>query len=396
MNIKYVASPMPAVYTLSGVTFEIPSTRDRLILRATITYKGTYSPTAFDISAGNFTMTTLATAISALKPVANPIFTSIFPASVVNTVYALTDAKQLNEDSGTITGTVYGRVDATISFTLSGKTLQELSADINAQTGVIGVTALSVGHLENMSSTLMVPVPAFISVGTPTQIEVDLRNVPGLRLLNMNDPDVGAFVSITSSELIATIGPTARVPLALGADIHTWVDTVLRADINQDLLGLDILGIKNPNVRYGVLNVTTDETLPPNDPTLVYFGVLGDIRWIQTSDFNLHNQLNAVKNRLGKPWKDAEGIVRPDYYTPEQFNVDNPLAIDFDNFLGYLRGTRYGQIRGSVIDESVVSNKYFWLYMKFHREFGCDQLITRLKEQIEEQDRGAGLIGSVL
>jgi len=122
---------------------------------------------------------------------------------------------------------------------------------------------------------------------------------------------------------------------------------------------------------------------------------MGDIRYLQVSDFNLYNQFNHVKNRLGKPWKDDQGIVRPDYYTPEQYNVDNPLAIDIDNFLGYLKSGRYNQIKDSVINEAVVSNKYFWLYMKFHREFGSDQLVISLKDRIEKNKTDANTLGQL-
>jgi hypothetical protein len=103
-----------------------------------------------------------------------------------------------------------------------------------------------------------------------------------------------------------------------------------------------------------------------------------------------------VKQRLGKPWRDSSGVVRPDYYTPEQYNLNNPYAIDMDNFLGYLRTVRYNQIKTSVVDEALVSNNYFWLYMKFHKEFGCDQREIVLKKQIAKQDTNSSLIRSGL
>jgi hypothetical protein len=86
--------------------------------------------------------------------------------------------------------------------------------------------------------------------------------------------------------------------------------------------------------------------------------------------------------------------VEIDHYTPERYDgVGNISAIDLAHFLGWLRDTRYTQIRDGVINEALVSNKHLWLYMKFHREFGCDQRAYQLRKRIadtslDQQDIG--------
>jgi len=158
------------------------------------------------------------------------------------------------------------------------------------------------------------------------------------------------------------------------------------------LVAHDILPIKVDGITYGWLAVTPLTPLyPDNVPTHVYFGILGDIKWMQVSDQNLHIQMNYIKERLGKPW---EG--EPEYYTPEKYNgPDNKYAIDINHFLGYLKTTRYNQIKGSVVDEALVSNNYFWLYKKFHREFGCDQKVKYQKKQITEKKNDQTVLSGV-
>jgi hypothetical protein len=94
--------------------------------------------------------------------------------------------------------------------------------------------------------------------------------------------------------------------------------------------------------------------------------------------------MNAVKRRTGMP---ADGYTPEDYTGPQY-----PLALDNSHFMSWLRVTRYKQIRDSVVNEGQVSNQYFWLYMKFHKEFGCDQRVIALtKRTLQNEDDQATL-----
>jgi hypothetical protein len=96
------------------------------------------------------------------------------------------------------------------------------------------------------------------------------------------------------------------------------------------------------------------------------------------------------------PWSDEQGNLMYDYYTPEKFNENNKCAIDLNNFLGYLRTGRYNQIKNSIINEAVISNKYLWLYMKFHKEFGCDQRAKMLEDAIQKGETDIETLNQVL
>ena len=96
------------------------------------------------------------------------------------------------------------------------------------------------------------------------------------------------------------------------------------------------------------------------------------------------------------PWKDAQGNLSYDYYTPETYNENNPTAIDLDNFMGYIRTGRYNQIKNSINNEGVIDNKYLWLYMKFHKEFGCDQRAKMLEDAIQKGNQDIETLGFAL
>jgi hypothetical protein len=173
--------------------------------------------------------------------------------------------------------------------------------------------------------------------------------------------------------------------------LHTWIDDVLYGDYKKGMISLDAVPLKIQEVTYGLPNISPAKQLvTDNIPAPVYFGILGDIQWMQVSDNNLHTQLNYVKERLGKPWDGAK-----DYYTPQEYNINNPTAIDLANFLGYMRSVRYNQIKDSIVNEAIVSNKYFWLYMKFHKEFGCDQRVLALAKQIASKQSDQNTLGDM-
>jgi hypothetical protein len=228
------------------------------------------------------------------------------------------------------------------------------------------------------------------SIDQNTYLTASLHDIVAINLLNMStQANTVGFTNYVQA--IST--STYDAPIPIDRDLSKWVDEVLYGDYKKGFISLDILPLKIAGVSYGIPDVYPQTQLQSdNIPAHVFFGILGDISWVQISDQNLHTQLNYVKERLGMPWKNDLGIVVPDYYTPEQFNVDNPYAIDIDNFLGYLRTVRYNQIKNSVINEALVKNKYFWLYMKFHKEFGCDQRVIALKKQISQKEQDSGLL----
>lgn len=225
-----------------------------------------------------------------------------------------------------------------------------------------------------------------------TNLTAYLENVIAIKLLNMYS---AGNVNINNSNMLVTSFKTLNINLPTDRDIHSWIDEN-KGDFTEGFLSCDILPVKITAIDRGNLAIADYTLSVTNQPAHVYFGVMGDIRFVQISDYNLHTQYNYIKERLGKPWKDDQGDIVYDYYTPETYNENNPYAIDFDNFLGYLRTTRYNQIKNSIINEALVQNKYFWLYMKFHKEFGCDQRVITLKNQIEKRDQDINLLNGAL
>jgi hypothetical protein len=182
--------------------------------------------------------------------------------------------------------------------------------------------------------------------------------------------------------------------LSSNTDLHAFINSI-KGNYSTGFLFCDVLPIEISSVGTGRLNSEGYSLVSNNTPAHVYFGILGDIKFIQISDQNLHIQYNYIKERLGMPWRDSQGNLMYDYYTPENYNENNPTAIDLNNFLGYLRTGRYNQIKNSVINEAIVSNKYLWLYMKFHKEFGCDQRANMLKNAIEKGNLDIETLGQI-
>jgi hypothetical protein len=236
-----------------------------------------------------------------------------------------------------------------------------------------------------------------------TLLYAKLNDIVAVNLLNMYTT---ANVSVSTGELVVQSFGTVRASTPVDKDIYAWIDGVLYGSYTQGMTSVDVLPIKVVDVTYGLPEIIPLKQLTTgNTPAHVYFGVLGDIQWIQISDRSLHIQLNYVKERLGKPWKSNTGQILYDYYTPERYDTrsptvddpgyDNPYAIDLANFIGYMRTVRYNQIRDSVINEAVVSNKYFWLYMKYHREIGCDQRAKALAKAISSRQTDQDTLGDL-
>jgi hypothetical protein len=224
-------------------------------------------------------------------------------------------------------------------------------------------------------------------------LSAKLSDIVGFRVLNMA-PKGTLNVYFDNSVEVITFKTYSK---NLGGDtnIHNMVESVM-GDYTDGFLSCDVLPSIIPSIIRGRLDAKTYSLVSNNTPAPVYFGVLGDIKFVQISDKNLHTQYNYIKERLGMPWRDEQGNLKYDYYTPENYNENNPCAIDVDNFLGYLRSGRYNQIKNSMVNESIVSNKYLWLYMKFHKEFGCDQRANTLKDAIEKGNTDIETLGQVL
>ncbi|MBD3260235.1 MAG: hypothetical protein GF334_00930 [Candidatus Altiarchaeales archaeon] len=379
-----------AGYTVLSPTYSIRTQRDRLILRCTIQYNGTYNPPAYNISSGKYTLLSLTESISNLKPVSDPIFTGIFDAKVFNLEYALDDASELLDVNTSITGTVYAKFLATHSYDLIGYSLSSVAALINEDTVESGVTATYVSAYGTYEAGYLRPQPTYTAIPTAVTVDMDLREVRGVRLLNMDNPGI---ITVEELQLIINSYENYRVDLPdLSTSLSDWVDSV-KGDTQTGMLSVTVLPMSVESSPYGLIDEISAQSLSTNEPAHVYFGVMGDIRFVQISDYNLYTQINYIKERLAKPWKNSEGKVVPDYYTPEQYNTNNPYAIDDENFLNWLRSTRYGQIRNSVINEATVANMYFWLYLKFHKEFGCDQQKKLLEDQIERDENDQKIIG---
>jgi len=231
------------------------------------------------------------------------------------------------------------------------------------------------------------------TISFATLLEARLSDIVAIKMLNMTP---NGTVNVSPLTFTTQTYKTYSRVLPADRDLHTWIDDVIRGNYKQGLVYIETVPFKVTSVPYGLIAETTNQALAAgNTPAHGYFGVLGDINWMQISDHNLHVQLNYIKDRLGQPWKNSQGVVQPDYYTPEQYNENNPYAIDIDNFLGYLRTTRYNQIKNSMVNEAVVQNKYLWLYLKFQKEFGCDQKVIALQKQIKKQEKSASLLLSM-
>ena len=243
----------------------------------------------------------------------------------------------------------------------------------------------------NYSSDRLKSTSKSIPVGG-TNLEARLNDIVAFKLLNMASE---ATVNISYSSIKVTSYNTYEYSIPNDKDLHNFVDQIT-GGYTDGFLYCDVLPVKIESVTYGNVNQGDYSLNSNNIPAHVYFGVLGDIRFIQISDENLHTQYNYIKERLGMPWTDDQGNLDYDYYTPETYNENNPTAINLSNFLGYLRTGRYNQIKNSLINEATVSNKYFWLYMKFHKEFGCDQRANLLKDAIEKGETDLSTLSQIL
>jgi hypothetical protein len=185
--------------------------------------------------------------------------------------------------------------------------------------------------------------------------------------------------------------------------------------IGKGILNMDVAIIPAQGISYGKLRLRNKSVDPNsdaassvssinlslNDPevlnTHVYFGFLGDISFYQISDYNLWKQYILVKRRVGLPWNKVNDSFIPDYYVSnDTYNFssyDYTLnLVQNGKFLDYLKHVRFGQLANSLKLEDLYNNKYFWLYLKFHKEIGCDQKVIALTKKTKEDDQKAKLL----
>jgi len=243
----------------------------------------------------------------------------------------------------------------------------------------------------NYTSDRLLDISSSIAIGG-TNLSARLHDIVAFKVLNMTPKGT---INVSDSGIEVITFKTYTKALSDSTDLFAFIDAI-KGNYSTGFLSCDVLPLKITSVDTGKLNPSEYNLTSGNTPAHVYFGILGDIKFIQISDHNLHIQYNYIKERLGMPWKDSQGNITYDYYTPENFNENNPTAIDLSNFLGYLRTGRYNQIKNSVINEATVSNKYLWLYMKFHKEFGCDQRANMLKNAIEKGNLDIETLGQML
>lgn len=225
-----------------------------------------------------------------------------------------------------------------------------------------------------------------------TELIADLNDIAAMKFLSVNP---GTGLEITEKEVKITGSRPGRFKIDSDLGLHGWIDRV-RGDFKTGMISCGVLPLRLETSTEGVpgeMKISLDNEV---NPVPVYFGILGDIEFIQISDANLRKQYNAVKERLGKPWADAEGNLLIDYYTSEMFNENNPYALDMKNFLGFLKDVRYRQIKESVEKEKLILNKYMWLYMMHHKEYGCYPKAKMIKEQIEKQEKNVEMLEDLL
>ena len=226
-------------------------------------------------------------------------------------------------------------------------------------------------------------------IGDPIAIRLD--DIPAISFLTLRD---NIEIQFTGSDLIVREGDSEihHSHLKEDGDINEWIRFLRNEGMDRPfsrdskgLLEKGVIAIQvNDNV-YGrpeesSKKVSTEGSYRPHN---VYFGILGDIEFVQTSDINIYRQYNWVKKRLGKPWSGEE-----DYYTREDYSSkeNNPHALNSDRVYKYIKQDRMSEVKSSIEEEKLIINKYLWLYMMHHKEFGCYPKALALRNQIEKEE----------
>lgn len=321
------------------------------------------------------------------------------------------------------------------------RSISDLVTEINGISDKTGFTvSTTIEEYEGYKSfraDYLRPITTLTGLTANTEIEIDLRLTPALYVLNMSYTAIERNGSLQGDEpgTLTLDSDTLRIekPVkqidypAFSANTYTYtglanknISSLVESamDLNGTLedprglsysrgtLKVDVALILAEGVTYGRLRnrqkspspgVTSSPTVDTidlfvNDPeemnTHVYFGFLGDIRFWQISDYNLYRQYALIKRRLGLPWSEEmrDGYVSDTSYSFGDFFHN---LHENDKFLSYLKYTRFGQLSDSIRFERLVENKYLWLFLKLHKELGCDQRVQYLIKKIEEDEQKA-------
>jgi hypothetical protein len=331
-----------------------------------------------------------------------------------------------------------------ISFYDGGvpRTISEVVGQINSTTDRTGfsidTTSREYAGYKNLNAEYIVPVPTLTSFSTGEPVYADFRTTPAMFVLNMSYTATkieGEYrgaeeASLNISDNTFTCSKETRiikypsfssnsyVYSNLGnKDIRGFVNTAMSLagtlenpepnfSYGSGILKMDVALFSIPGVPYGTLrnrskasglpedsaSTVNEIELDTNDPETggnhVYLGMLGDVRFYQISDYNLYRQYVLIKRRLGLPW-DGQGddyYVSNDLYKFEDFFH---CLHENDQFLTWLKFTRFAQITDSIQFERLVQNEYLWLFLKLHKELGCDQRVQYLTKKTEEDEEKA-------
>jgi hypothetical protein len=340
----------------------------------------------------------------------------------------------------------------TIDLTAGGQSrkIEDVFNEINTYTSYTGFSAKEIDSnsyrsYKGLPANLLIPTYGIILFTGDVSLEADFRNTVGAYLLNMShtssiNPSIGAgetctciisgtvieFNKNTGVDNSNYIGNYYSYDLK-SKDIEKFIsDSMnLSGDLEQNNKGfsyaqghgslyMDVAILPANDVTYGTLRLRDkdetdprraapidDITLYSNDPealnTHVYFGFLGDISFYQISDYNLWKQYILVKRRLGLPWYKVNDSYVKDYYVSNDLykfsDYEYTLNLVQNNkFLYYLKYRRFGELADSLNFEDLYNNKYLWLFLKFHRELGCDQKVLALTKKINEDSQKAKLL----
>jgi hypothetical protein len=332
-------------------------------------------------------------------------------------------------------GGTFVRMLGSYSYDLSDQYLiSDVVSAINSTTSMTGFSAIGLDTPEylgynSLLANLLIPTVSPISFTGTSLLRFDFRSTVGLNVLNMShtvninngviDPSGEASTCIIDQSGIfsCTKNTKHKNDLFIG---NTYTQNIVDKNINKfrmnamnidgyleqlpmypnfsyayGILNMDIALLSAGSVSFGKLQAVS-KNLGVNDPesaglnTHVYFGFLGDIRFYQISDYSLWKQYILIRRRLGMPWyKDNNGNFLPDYYVPNSDysfgNFEYSLnLVENGKFLYYLKYQRFSEIINSLNSEDLYNNKYMWLFLKFHREIGCDQKSIAIQNRINQ------------
>jgi hypothetical protein len=340
-----------------------------------------------------------------------------------------------------------------LTYGTGSKTIYEVVADINSTSASTGFSAIGLNSpnylgYENLPADLLIPTENPVAYSGSAVLGADFRNTPGVYVLNMShtvnikngaisESGEQALCSISSAGMFSCTKTTSHNDTTFIGNEYSQdisdknISKFIRNSMSLDgyleqlnlypnlsyangILRMDIALLPINNITYGKLRLRSkSNSIDPNnagktnsiylymndpeDPTMkvhVYFGFLGDIQFYQISDYSLWKQYILIKRRLGQPWKDSSDQVITDKYVPNnEYDFESYEytlnQVKNGKFLYYLKYKRFGELINSLNYEDLYNSKYMWLFLKFHKEIGCDQKVIALEKKINEDQTKA-------